>query len=114
MTKRVIALCLCIVLLFSVTAHGTVRSAGARPTLSFNGTTANCRITINCPGQRISVKMELWCGNTKLKTWTKTGTSYVSLSKTSPVVNGNTYTLVVSGTAGGESINATTVTNTCP
>ncbi len=112
--KRVMVICMALVFLFSTVAFAAVQTITVRPTLSFTGTTANCGVTISAPGKYIDATLELWNGNTKVQSWNKTGTGYVSIAKTKAVTSGNTYTLIVTGTIGSDDIDGIPVTKTCP
>ena len=87
----------------SVSAAGiSIKSVSITPSLTFNGTTANCKATVRDAGKTINVTMELWCGSSLLDTWTNSGTNKVTVSGTySGVQHGTTYTLKVYGTANG-------------
>lgn len=103
--KRAIIVVLCILLLGAIPAYAAeTRAIPVTPTLTFDGTTASCGVTVSSYGNSISVDLELWCGDTLVNEWTKAGTSVVSISKTCTVISGKAYTLRVSGTVGNELI----------
>lgn len=83
------------------------------PTLSFKGTTANCKVVISSAGKQIDARLELWHGNTRLASWSDSAVSWLTISGTYPVVSGKTYTLKVFGTVGGSAITVTPVSGTC-
>lgn len=89
-------------------------SARVTPSLTFTGNTANCSVSIVYLGKSINATLELWQGNTRLASWSDSAVSRLSISEEYPVVSGRTYTLKVSGTAGGSPISAAPVTGTCP
>lgn len=103
--KRTILVILCILLLGTIPAHAAeARAIPVTPTLTFDGTTALCGVTVSSYGKNISVTLELWNGNILVDTWSKNGISIVTISKSSLVSKGNTYTLKVLGTAGTETV----------
>ena len=116
MKQRLISLtlALAVILCVSVPALAAVQSTVAIPTLSFNGTTANCNVRILASGLYIDATLSLYCGGTLIDSWSDSRYHRVDLSGTASVVSGNTYTLTVSGTAGGTPISSTPVTKTCP
>ena len=107
MIKRTILVALCILLLGAIPAHAAeTRAIPVTPTLTFDGATALCGVTVSSYGKHISVKLELYNGNTIIDTWMSSGTSVVSIYESCSVITGNTYTLVVSGFVGNETINS--------
>ena len=105
MVKRMILVSLCILLLGAIPAHAAeTRAIPVTPTLTFDGTTALCGVTVSSYGKNISVTLELWNGNTLVDAWSRSGTSVVTISERSIVTKGNTYTLKVSGTSGSDVI----------
>ena len=115
-TNFLMVMLACIMLtgFFSMTAEAAEsRVATVNPYLSFSGTTANCSVSVTAFGKDISVTMQLCQGDTVLKTWYGSGRSVVSLSEEKSVVRGNTYTLKVSGTIGGEAFDGAPVTCKC-
>ena len=115
--KRIIPIVLAIVLAFSsfafaaVPQRGEIMSVGA-PKLNAVGNTAICECTITFGGQYIDATMELYQGSTLVASWNQTGTGQVVFYETETIVHGLTYTLTVSGTAGGVSFTPRSVTKT--
>lgn len=116
MKKKAIAAFFALMLIVSLCAptYAATKSNPVIPELSFTGTTANCFASASGSGQNISLTLKLWCGNSLVAMWIKSGTSFVQISKTCAVVSGNTYTLEASGTIGGAAISSVPVTATCP
>lgn len=112
MKKRVLALILVLAFALSITAFAVEQITTIEPTLSFTGTTAHCDLTVTEPGAYITATLELYYGNTKLKTWNGSGTGVVYVGGDYGVVDGNTYVLVAYGTVDGVSF-YDTVTGTC-
>lgn len=103
--KRTILVALCILLLGAIPAHAAeTRAIPVTPTLSFDGTTALCGVTVSSYGKNISITLELWRSNTLVDTWTKSGNSTVMISERCNVASGNNYTLIVTGYVGSETI----------
>lgn len=112
--KKSIIVVMVVVLLFSTVAYAEIEVVHNKPILTFSGTSASCFVNLYYPGKRIDATLKLYKGNTLIASWHKTGNTSVTISGTHSVVSGNTYTLKVTGTAGGNTINITPVTKTCP
>lgn len=67
------------------------------PELDISGTTATCSVVYKSDDSTDSVKiiLNLWCGESIVDSWTKTGTGRVTMSETCKVVTGNRYDLVM-------------------
>lgn len=114
--KKIITTLLVITLMAALAAAAyaePMRAPSASPSLSFSGTTANCKVTVSEFNKQISVTMTLWDGNTCIATWSDNGKSAVSLSGSCAVESGKSYTLKVSGTSGGSPLSVPSVTKTC-
>jgi len=105
--KRFIAILLAFVLMtaMSFSSLAAVNAAQVSMALNFQGTTAMCSATILDPNKYINATLELWWGTTLIDSWPGSGTTSVSISGSHAVVHGRTYTLKVTGTIGGASIN---------
>lgn len=117
MKKVALIMALLLVMLVPVSAEASVaRIPQTNPLLSFNGTTANCSVTIYTGDSSASVNatVQLWQGNTCLKTWYASGTGFLAFSGTQSVTSGVQYKLTVSATVNGSSLSVPTVTKTCP
>lgn len=117
MKRRLTATLLLCILTFSLVATANAaetRVAIAPPTLSFTGTTANCKLSVTKFGSNINATLELWKGNTRVASWSGTATSSLIISKTKSVISGQTYTLKAHGTIDGVSFTAPSITKTCP
>ena len=94
-------------LLLTVTANAVqMRSLWPTVSLFFSGTTANCNATVTDAGKELVVTLELWHGDDLVDSWPASGTGSVS-------VKGETYTLIVTGTADGKSFSSPPVSKTC-
>lgn len=115
MKKRLLysLLVLALLLVLSTPVFAQERLNNAALTLSFNGTTASCSALIKGNGA-INATLELWQGNILVNSWSNSGTTGIVIQGSATVSHGQTYTLTVTGTVGGTTINATPVTGTCP
>ena len=112
--KRLLVLLVVVVFIFSSCPVYAATKATVTSKLSFNGTTATCYVSAYDYGKYIDITLELWHGSTLVDSWSKTGTTSVRINENCNVTSGYTYTLIVTGTIGGASINCTPVTKTCP
>lgn len=107
-----------VVLLFAVSmgldAGAVLQSTSIIPSLSFSGTTANCKVIIAASGKNINATLQLWHGNTLIKTWSGSGSSRLVISGTCKVTSGQSYTLKVVGSINGTAFASTPITRTCP
>ena len=114
MLKKCIAGFVCILLLGSLTVNAIeIKNYSVTPSLSFSGETARCRIAVYRMGEPISLTLQLWQGNKLISSWTKSGTSSVTISESCTVTSGSVYQLKVSGRVGNNAISGST-TGTCP
>lgn len=114
--KRLISIVLVVVMLMAIPATAFAapsRVASATPSLSFSGTTANCKVTIRDSGKAISATMSLWDGSTCIDSWSSNGTSLVIISGSHDVEHGKTYTLKVTGTSGSKTLVIESVSKKC-
>lgn len=99
---------LLIFLLCSATVYAAEpRAVTVRPILSFDGTTANCEVSVTTYGD-IDIILSLWQGSTLVDSWSGSGFSIVSISESCTVTKGKTYKLTVSGTAAGQTVSGST------
>lgn len=103
---RKCALLLVVVLVLSIPLNAyaaTPRFLNIMPELTYNGTTANCSVTIvaSTTSQEIIATMKLWYGSTCLETWTARGEGYVFWDDTATVTRNRTYKLTVDVTVDG-------------
>lgn len=97
--KRKMLIFLIVVLIFAsmpiCALANTSRIIVATPTLSFNGTTANCslHVTANYLSDEIDAVIKLWDGSTCLNTWTVSGTGVLVFSDSYKVTLNREYTL---------------------
>lgn len=114
MKKRIIPLIIIFVFLLSISANAVeARATTIIPSLTFDGTTATCMVSVIDTGKSIKVTLELWCGNDFIDSWSESGTSRVIISEECSVIKGNTYTLKVSGTVDGKNFTGQPVSGKC-
>lgn len=109
MKKSVLLLALILILSIPTTAHAAVPDELSPfvlkilPSLTFDGETAKCTVTIigDNMSDTISVTLKLWQGSTCLATWSSSGTGYMQFSKTKNVTEGMQYKMTVDVTING-------------
>lgn len=80
MKKKAMSLILALILLLSCSATAqaiSVQAATPSASITINGTTATCRVSIAKPGKSIHATLQLWQGSTMLDSWSGSGTSYL-------------------------------------
>ena len=114
--KKIISILLICIVLFMCSAYASAEGGlrNATVSLSFKGETAYCECLVREAGKSITVSMKLYEGSSLIASWSGSGTSIVSMSKTAAVQSGHTYTLKVSGTIGGNAFTASDITRKCP
>lgn len=112
MQKKLTAMTLALLLMLSVTANAlSVEprynvTASCVPTMTFTGTTANCKADIRAQrGSAISGTLTLYHvvngKEVEVTHWSLSGTTNLSTTKTSSVTKGETYKLTISVTVNG-------------
>ena len=91
------------------------RSPAVMPSLSFNGTTATCTVSVygDYTTDEIEVDVELWQGKTLVKSWSDEGTEYVDSVRNATVTKGKEYTLKAYATINGRDLPMAYITKTC-
>ena len=89
------------------------RALAPSVTLNFNGTTAYCSAVVIDVGKTLDVKMELRHGNVVIGSWSASDEGMVAIEGKCPVVKGQTYTLIVTGTTNGKPFSSTPFSRTC-
>lgn len=106
MKKKTLSLILALILLLScsATAQATsVQAATPSASITINGTTATCRVSIAKPGKTIHATLQLWQGRTMIDSCSGSGTSYLLVTGSHEVTKGKTYTVKVVCTVDGQS-----------
>lgn len=104
MKRRIFIVGLILCIIFQVPAQAaSTRLAAFAPTLSFDGTTANCSIYVrgSKPTDEISVTLELKHGNTCIGHWVDSSTYYVVINESATVVKGQFYELTATVSING-------------
>lgn len=115
MKRRHIFLSFLLILVLVVPVQAqTQRVNTERVTLSFSGTTANCRVQIVAnSNESISATIRLWNGNECIQTWQRSATTSLSFYETATVQKGQSYTLTVDYTIAGKSKPTLSTSGTC-
>lgn len=111
MKKRIIPMVLLVITVLTVTA--SARVSIIRPALTISGTTAYCDVTVRSPGDDLSVTLEFWRGTTRLKSWTTSGETLISISETYQITKGYTYTLKGTYQINGSTYSLEPVSKSC-
>lgn len=118
MKKYIAALSVILVIMLSIPANALESRVGVKiPTLTFNGTTATCKVLITADNTSddISATITLCNGSNCIENWNVQGQSGVlRFEKTAAVDKGKTYTLSVDYRINGESQDTFSITRTCP
>ena len=101
MKKTALLLVFILVMAIPVTANAALPDENnpyalhIRPTLSFDGTTANCSVTVigENMSDSISIVMKLWQGNSCIATWSTSGKGYVQFSRSKDIAESLQYKL---------------------
>ena len=92
------------------------RLSGGYPTLTFNGTTAECSVT--CSGEArddvVEVTLTLYQGDTVVDSWSSSGLYRVLVEGECTVSRGKTYSLEMTWALNGQIQESATITRTCP
>ena len=115
--KKKILLCVT-ALIFILTIPAAAiekRAADVIPSLYFEGTQAVCDVMVSGDyvTDTISVDIDLWEGNTCIKSWSDSGQGYVNSVRKVKAKRGKTYTLKVYATVKGVELPMAFITNTC-
>lgn len=114
MKRRVLVFMLAAVLLLAIPAQAENRAATFAPSLTFDGTTAKCGITVwGGTYDEIEVTLTLWRGNFMLDSWSAEGTGYLRMSESVVVTSGYTYRLEADVTINGDALDTLPVSKKC-
>ena len=115
MKRRILPALLSLVLLVCLgTVSVSARATSITPTLSFSNTTAQCSVQIRSPGKHIQATLELREGDKLLASWSDSGQGLLRLTGSHRVSHGETYTLAVHGSIGGNPFEGNAVSRKCP
>jgi len=92
------------------------RVESAKPSLSFDGTTAVCSAL--CKGNRtsddIEVTLTIYQGRSYVDSWNDSGTGSVFLEGKCPATSGKSYKLTLEYSVNGKKMPSVSVTGVCP
>ena len=114
--KKIALLMALLLFILPVTANAaTPRLASIRPGIDFDGTIANCTVSITGDSMTddIEVVIKLWQEDSCIATWNTSGTGYVFFSKSKTVTKGKEYTLTVDATINGVTQATISYTDKC-
>ena len=114
--KRILPFVLLFAMLLSTQAFAaSPRIITIRPAISFNGTTANCRVTVyGNPGtDRSEAVVIIWDCNENVEDLYPTGKGSLLFSETTTVTKGKTYELTVDVTINGLEYDTVSISGTC-
>lgn len=115
MKKKGLFISLLLILILAVPVQAqTSRANVDRATLSFDGTTANCRVQLTGNlKDKISATIKLCSGSQTIQTWYESSTAVLSFYDTVTVEKGKSYTLTVDYTVAGKSKPTLSTSGTC-
>lgn len=115
MKTRNVLLFFAVLFLLTTQANAASTRTLLAPSLSFDGTTANCSIFVagTAPSDEVSATLQLWKGNICIAAWKQESTTYVSIKETATVEKGETYTLTVDISINGVPQATVPVSRTC-
>ena len=114
--KRLIPLVFVLALLLAVPAYAvSPRVITILPAISFDGTTANCRVSVsaNHGTDRVEADIALWDGSTCIADWDASGTGYLLYRNSAQVPRGRTYELPADVTTDGVDYQRVSINCTC-
>lgn len=104
MNKRAIALLLVIVLLFSqpLIVQASTRATLINPRVNFDSNNVKCTVVISAnTGESIIAQVSLYEDGALIRTWYRTGTTFLIFEDSVPATTGCKYTLIVNATIAG-------------
>lgn len=107
MKRAALIVTILIVLIFPTPAQAsTARASQVLPSLSFNGKTAECSVTIlgEYAKDEIVVIVKLWKGSSCIETWNDSGTGHMEFSATKTVSSSGQYKLTADVTINGTAL----------
>ncbi len=112
--KRTIVLIIAVLAVCTAAIYAAVAGAAAKPVLSFDGRTAQCRFSLSASGDPLKAILELRCGETLIRSWEADGEGHLLMEGTARVTPGETYELSAGGNIGGKAFKTVTVSAVCP
>lgn len=98
-----------------VSVHAAPRTISIKPSISFDGTTAKCNVSIVADkmSDSINATIVLWDGSKIVDSWTASAIGYLLFSNSAQTVKGKTYKLTVDTVIGGIAKPQVSVEGTC-
>jgi hypothetical protein len=106
-----------IVLLLNASVQAAeTRAISNKPNLSFRGMTAYCSTVCTGEGSsdQIDATLTLYQGSNYIDSWRGSGKGRISVSGSSKVKSGKTYTLTLTYSVNGTEKSSVSTTSTCP
>lgn len=114
--KKIIALITLFAVMVSVvSAHAAPRTISIKPSISFDGTTAKCNVSIVADkmSDSINATIILWDGSKIVDSWSASGRGYLLFSDSAQTAKGKIYKLTVDAVIGGITKPQVSVEGTC-
>lgn len=115
MKKLALLMAIILVISMPLTVSATPRLLSIRPSLTFEGTTAACEVTVvgNNMSEHIEVVMKLMHGTSCVKAWMNDDYGYVYMLAYANVTKGQTYSLVIEVKVNGVAQQPVSIQGTC-
>lgn len=114
MKRKICLLTVSLLFMMTFTAHAAqARLISPIINLRFEDSTALCSAVLTSAGDEMVLDLQLWHGDTLIKSWPASGNSVVTVSGSCPVTKGQTYDLFLTGTINGQSYTSPSVSRTC-
>lgn len=114
--KKIVPILVALLLfIVPMNAYAATRQISIRPTLAFDGTTANCKVLVVADSETDSIQVcvKLMQGSTCLATWNGSGSGFLNFSATKEVIKGKEYILSVEATIRGVKQPVVKISNVC-
>lgn len=114
--KKIALLMALIFIVLPVTANAaSPRMVTIWPSISFDGTTANCSVSITADStnDEIEAVVKLWHGDSCIATWNVSGTGFLNVKKSKTVIKGEEYALTADITINGNTRPTVSTVGTC-
>lgn len=115
MRKTALLVAIILILAMPLSVAAQPRTIVIRPTLSFSGTTANCKGTVvgNNTSDHIEVLLKLMHGPYCVGTWYDSGYGFVIVQGSTTVIQGDAYELVIEATINNVKQPSASITDIC-
>lgn len=114
MKKRTAVIVFMLLIMLTVPAQAIARMVSAYSSISFNGNTATCNVTIAVGlKDNVSAEIELWQGDNFVTSWKESSTGPLGFKETAQVTSGKSYTLMVNFEVNGVKQQPISSSGTC-